>query len=513
MGPDKEHFNTRLMKPTFLFREVDHTGWVMTTWDENDPLSHLFATWFGCYRDEAVNKLREEYAEFSGILNIPLGGSVTDINELVTPIMATTLGIEYGARVEESGFCVLDPQSPEDLLAFWNLRARGAEVFPWPVAEADRLAEAAKRWLQNEKQRGRLDRWRTGDGRPAGSRINIWRSPTSEGIPDELVTLLGSELVKLMDCDFSDFIPGWMGTHPFSTRYTHWFKVPAELEGRSAEIPLPQILGEGGQSSPEKGVVAIDVEIDSVVQIEPGWTYRVPNRRDLAKLLPQYMTEIWFHRPTHDGRAMGVFASSDVIEIQAIQSMAIVESLIEINGWKCRQTSNGIFSLQLIERLGGLGSSVANEPGGRAALEAAAASANGCKSGELISKIKRFQGAWPSPLSHRSIVEDYSGSMLRRLLTAQILKPVLPMVCPHCRTKTAIRPEGLSSEMNCEMCLRKFPLGLSLALSVNGRNDWSYRLSGHVNQRQLSEVLAVMATLHILATVSRIESPNLLPQA
>jgi hypothetical protein len=63
------------------------------------------------------------------------------------------------------------------------------------------------------------------------------------------------------------------------------------------------------------------------------------------------------------------------------------------------------------------------------------------------------------------------------------------------------------------MCLRQFPLGLSLALSVNGRNDWLYQLAGHVNIHRLREILSVMATLQILTTLHRSESPTMVPHA
>jgi hypothetical protein len=192
------------------------------------------------------------------------------------------------------------------------------------------------------------------------------------------------------------------------------------------------------RSKQNTGTVAVDLDITSVSTIEPGWTYAIPNRRDLALLLPQFhmLFEAWFHRPTHDGRALGVPARTETIEIHAIPSMVIIENLVHADGWSCQQNNNGIFACQLIARLGGPGNSLANQPGIRAALEAAALSPNGCMSGQLVGKIHQLQGDWPGPLSHRSLEEDYPGHILRHLLNIQILQPVLPITCPHCKTTT-----------------------------------------------------------------------------
>jgi hypothetical protein len=64
--------------------------------------------------------------------------------------------------------------------------------------------------------------------------------------------------------------------------------------------------------------------------------------------------------------------------------------------------------------------------------------------------------------------------------------------------------------MKCEMCLKDFPLGLALGMNPNGRNDWLYQLAGHVSDSRISEILPVMATLHVLTT-SRLHGPDSVP--
>lgn len=512
-APANESFGARLISPAFLFPEADHSAWVFPVWDSNDPLCYLFSIWFGVYSNSGDEQLRNQFVNVATRLSIGPDQEVPDIDNLVTPIKVTALGIDYTGLDNGWGFAVVDSQDPYQLVALWNLRASGLNVFPWPINHFHRIAEAGRSWLQTAKNRGVLDRWRTGDGKPVGPLVNIWRSPTTTDIPPDLMALLDDVGVKPMCRDNCELMPGWTGTHPCSTGYTEWFRVPTEQDGRSAEILLPQIPVERRHGNQNARTVAVDLEISGVSTIEPGWTFATPNRRDLALLLAQFHTvfDASFHRPTHDGCALGVPARTKTIEIHAIPSMVIIEKLIQADGWACQQHGDGVFACQLIERLGGPGNPLANQPGIRTALEDAARSPSGCMSGQLVRTIKRFQGDWPGPLSHRSLEEDYPGNVLRHLLNIKILQPVLPIMCPHCRTKTPRGPENLASEVTCQMCLRRFPLGLSLALSVNGHNDWLYQLASHVNIHKLREVLAVMATLQILATLHRSESPSMLP--
>ena len=87
------------------------------------------------------------------------------------------------------------------------------------------------------------------------------------------------------------------------------------------------------------------------------------------------------------------------------------------------------------------------------------------------------------------------------LLRQRLLRPVLPVTCPHCTTTTAMTPEQLITDMRCEMCLDEFPIGY--ALGQHARNDWHYQLAGHVGVERLSETLPIMAALHLLVTRGR----------
>lgn len=147
LAPTKEYFNTRLISPVFLFPEADHSAWALPVWDSSDPLCRLFTVWFGVYGDSGDEQLRNQFVNIATQLRICLDQEVPDIENLITPIKVTTLGIDYAGRDDGWGFAVIDSQDPSELVAFWNLRASGLNVFPWPLGHSNRIAEAARCWL------------------------------------------------------------------------------------------------------------------------------------------------------------------------------------------------------------------------------------------------------------------------------------------------------------------------------------------------------------------------------
>jgi hypothetical protein len=207
-----------------------------------------------------------------------------------------------------------------------------------------------------------------------------------------------------------------------------------------------------------------------------------------------------FVRPVADGRALSVSSGAREVLISAVPSSTILGELIEEPGWSARQTPGGVFVTRFIERLGGPGSTVANQPGARAALLEVARSERGRQSGAIVQSIKRWQGSWPEPLAGDA--GGYPAAVFQFLLRQAILRPVLPVDCPYCTSSIAFRPEDLATQMKCEMCLREFPLGLALGKKANGRNDWLYQIAGHVGHERLSEALPVMAALQVLCSRS-----------
>ena len=354
-------------------------------------------------------------------------------------------------------------------------------------------------------EEGELGRWMTGDGtpaRPADLRMAGDGTGRTPRVLAELLAGHGVTPVTVSPEIGQEFARGWYGDHPFTTSYAHTFAQPLEADGRVARIPVPGIGG-GAQTNgaPRGDVIAVQVEISAASGVRPDWTFSVPNKRSYAPVLREYDgVMLNFERPVADGRALSVSSGAREVPISAVPSSTILGKLIEAPGWSARQTPGGVFVTRFIERLGGPGSTVANQPGARAALLEVARSERGLPSGAIVQSIKRWQGSWPEPLAGDAA--GYPAAVFQFLLRQAILRPVLPVDCPYCTSSIAFRPEDLATQMKCEMCLREFPLGLALGMKANGRNDWLYQIAGHVGHERLSEALPVMAALQVLCSRS-----------
>jgi hypothetical protein len=531
LAPAKDFTNSRLLGPESFADDWPASESVLPDWNADDPLDSLFRVWFGHYdnsQEQAAN-LRLDFASRSTQVTIPLNDSIPPgVTSWYTPIIATAAEIDYRGEAPGPGFVIVEPSDVESLQIFWNARAIGANVFPWPLGYENRVSAAAKRWLDELLGSGQLNRWRSGDGREIGPRIEVWHSnkrvaPPSAGgqqvperplRPDSLTTFLSDNSVEHMMFSFDEAFEisgGWRGPHPFVTRFENFFSQPIETDGAVLlQLPGLSVVKER-PSRPRGDVVAIHVTLDGVSGLRPDWTFTVPNVRALAPFVARYDgTLLHFDRPTSCGRALSGSMHDRTTRLSAVPSSDLFGKVIEADGWSSEQTQDGVFITRLIERLGGPASTIANQPGARAGLIQVARSPQGQRSGAIVQYITRFKGSWPDPLRSERVQADYAAGVFRYLLGRGLLRPVLPVSCPHCGTSVSVRPEDLRTEMRCDLCLQDYPLGLALGHRTSARNEWLYQLAGHVDQARLREVLAVMAVVQVF-TASWRTSASVVP--
>jgi hypothetical protein len=331
-----------------------------------------------------------------------------------------------------------------------------------------------------------------------------WESWVPPKPPKLLADLLASvgvnPMINSID-EAEERIHGWRGSHPFNTDFVHRFSEPTQSD-RKVNIPVPKIDGTKGERGRVRGdIVAIQLEIDGTNGVRPDYTFTVPNVRRLAGFLGEFDGPLLnFDRPAADGRALSLSSGAQTVTISAVPTISIFSKLIETPEWVGRQTPSGTFLTRLIERLGGPGSTIANQPGARAALIEVARSQQGQPSAAIVEYIRKYRGDWPDKFASQERKSAYPGQVFRFLLARGILRPVFPVTCPHCTTSVAIRPEDLMTQMKCELCLEDFPLGLALGSRVGKGTSWLYQLAGHVDQLRLRETLPVMATLNVLTS-------------
>ena len=406
LAPAQDYISHRLLGPERLLNEPPRDSWVLPGWAADDPLDDLFRVWFGAYGTSAQGvSLEKQFAARATQGRIDDGAEVpADAASWITPVTATSGAIDYRGMSPGTAFVVVDPSDPASLMALWNARACGARAFPFPAGHEQRVLPAAESWLQHLLEEGELSRWMTGDGTPACPRIYIWQATGPGELPGTLAELLtghGVTPVPVSPDLGQQWARGWQGDHPFTTGYAHSFAQPLEADGRVARIPVPGIGGGAPESGVPRGdIIAVQVEISATSGVRPDWTFSVPNNRSYAPVLREYDgVTLSFVRPVADGRALSVSSGAREVLISAVPSSTILGKLIEEPGWSARQTPGGVFVTRFIERLGGPGSTVANQPGARAALLEVARSEQGRPSGAIVQSIKRWQGSWPEPLA------------------------------------------------------------------------------------------------------------------
>ncbi|MFG2941535.1 hypothetical protein [Streptomyces sp. NPDC048282] len=290
---------------------------------------------------------------------------------------------------------------------------------------------------------------------------------------------------------------GWSGHNAISTPFTRTFSVQFDPTETRVPIPLPPGPRTRYATNGNAGVVAAQISIDREFGLRPGVVATAPNLRKYSRLfdtMSNYPGS--FERVAHEGRAVAVAVDSHEVEIGLTTTLRLFERLFEGSSWKVKHTEGGRLASRVIEMLGGVGQYPGNQPAIRRVLDDAAKASSGRKIPSLIQTAQNFQGDWPG---HTAMDESqYAKGTVYSLLQKKLLQPFLEVSCPHCATKTTVRPESLAGEMECEICSDKFPLGLALGIAPGGKNEWVYRLTGNLSPERVAEIMPVAATQSVL---------------
>ncbi|MGW4743973.1 hypothetical protein ACWEPR_04120 [Streptomyces sp. NPDC004290] len=492
--PDSRSFRSLLASDWALNEAIDE-GFINPKWAASDPLEALFGVWFGRHRE--TDKLHARFASRAGTVHLEGGnGLPAGLVNFRTPITATTFGIEYRGVDRRAAVLKVDPENPDDLIRFWNLRATGADVFPWPEGKSFRILSLFEIWLSRLTQRNRAEH----DKR---TRMLLWgfeKTPHALHLPH-----VKAKIGELIHEEPSLHI-GWFGDlNTLETRFKRTFSVRVELDEATASVPLPAGPPTRYSGSSHSDLVAAQIVFYSEDGLPPGTVAAVPHLRGKSHLLDTMMNFPGsFERISPQGRVIVTPADSHDVQVGFTTSLKVFESLFSESSWKISHTEGGRLTSQLIDILGGSSAYPGNQPAVRRVLDDAARSVTGKRIPTLIQSAQNHKGEWPDG----TFVEpgDYPKSVVYQLLYRKLLQPFLEVRCPHCSTKSTLRPEELSGDTRCEICRTTFPLGFALGASPGGRNDWVYRLAGNLAPERLNEILSVSAVQSVVADLLAYET-------
>lgn len=496
----KEYMSARLLGPEWLLDRLPKgIEPFLPTWSDDDPLGGLFSVWLGKYGSDDFGRQLAAAVEQSGrVIEIALDAPVA-LPDGISPIRLTGQGIGYSGENGFHGFVVVDPTNPKHLRLAWNVRALGGDVFPWPLHDSDRLRELAQAWIEDRRSSGQLSRWRRGDGTPLPPHASVMLLEEGSTIPDDLAQILS-------DAGLNPFpegyfvVPGWSGSHPFSTEFERSFSADLDAADWSFPVPLPEFVPALRRDPITRSMmVAAQVELFREQRLGSTRWAALPNVRGLARLLRGGALRSTMRRPVLGGRALALEVSSDECNIELVPAIEAIANLFEGSGWECSQSDPGRFATRLADIFGGPGTVVANQPAARAVLVATVRSPTGKTIGELLAAAKKHHGSWPTRLLVERSPDDYAREVVDFLLYRRLLQPYFVVRCPECTILMTMRPEDLTSAVTCSMCSAEFPLGFALGRSKSGQG-WQYRLPQDIGEDRLLEALALLATASALSS-------------
>jgi hypothetical protein len=502
-GAAESDFDDGPIDAAWLLHTIKEGSIQLPKWDKNDPLSSLFTVMFGSI--EAAELTRTQAEQFRAALPSRDISSATSLTELLDlgGLIATTQ-LELARREKPRGLELVgvDTQNPSDLIRFWNLRAYGFNVVPLPIGFEDSYADEI---VSMTKLRDDLEVWRRGNGEE--TRVIHWWSASEIGqrpaAVEQIARAFGAEVHDGTD---DPSILRRLNYRPGYTYFERTFDASASPSDWSLKIALPSLPWK--HSRPTGGFyvgrVAADIRLLSESGVRDDRSAKMPHYRRLARMLRARAVSGGVNpiRPRGDGRVYGIQARQESLDLDFIPSLHLLTALVDDDDWNLGQSDEGHFASRLGVLLGGATSYVANQPALRVVLEAASRKGvSGISLAEIRSLLENFRGDWPDSL-YQGSAKQYAERESHRLLRSKLLRPVMPIKCPSCRSTLALSPAQVQEDIVCDFCSETFTLGLALSLAKK-HPAWGYRLAAHVSVAQIVSALPMLATVSLLARLER----------
>lgn len=483
-GKNPEHYDTSVLTVEWTLPRSSGSPFAYRP-NREDALHNLICATHGTLPDNPNHEHLQELYRHYRIVEYAPDDQVYQFPLDMSSIDYTTTHTTNSISDQVVAIIILDPQAVDQVMTFWNLRASGANVFAWPIIEYSRIEGQLRSWLSGEE-----------DGLNHISREHIWTVNLSNNASqarnrlEQILSEFESNATEASPRDFEQF----QVVRPISSTFTTDFRVSGIDQNGSIPIPLPRLMEGRNDLRTQQGMVAVDLQLESSANVPVGFTFDVPNIRELAlpMLLMSSPLEI-FRRPCPRGQSIGLSVSKREVEVTLIRTIDAFSELLRDSNTSVSQSDSGVFAAHMIDKLGGEGSTVANQPGYRAVLQCASRAPMGTKIARLINEAKKYRGKWPS---YDFRVDEYPKNVVYELLAKKILLPHFSIKCPRCTNETGIRPSDLDFERTCDFCGFTHPFGLALGLHQN--SDWVYRISGNMPTDRLAETLPIMAALNTL---------------
>lgn len=377
-----------------------------------------------------------------------------------------------GWRRGEQAFFLLDPESPIDLIDFWNVRASGRPAIPVPLDWAE---EVAAIWTELWRSRGSnepADITVVGGRRVAGEALIAFRTAMAETggsvLLDPGMTPWGSPFEQPLG-------------KPQLVAAERREQVRLESGRLSFSLIAPEILQ--GNKLYSTGAWA------SVVRLSYGGG-------ELAEAFPPELgmvgdlfnawepVKVW----AREEGLVSIIGDETRADWKPPSGIDVFSSYASKHGFEPRLSEPGRVSREIVRRLGGLiAVGMVRHPALVELFE---------KAVRRDSRSARRPEMWKAVMRARGS-ERRANGLLRALLERRVIDAGVLVKCPTCAKSNWYGPDDLGFELNCERCLNDFPFP---GHDPPHRDDWAYRpRGGFASPEYAMGAYSVLLSLRLLS--------------
>lgn len=461
---------------------------VLPQWDDGDDLSLLRSVLYGRIIGESAHE-RHILDKLAPVLSRRFLEAYemqpSDTPWPMGPLEHGMWAAEYLTDAYDDGVAVINFSCLSDIVRFWNLRALGNRVLPWPEPSDERIEMFT---------RVNLDSLRTVQVQPNQYHTTIFTNAPEA--PKDLLAIiqrLRPGAVHMHSLDFDAYIPPGAG---ITSRFAEYFEVGTDMEPRgklTARVPLPPHTGLAAEFDPEFGrqFGAARVVIHSERGIGERVSFRAPGIRKLAKHL-RWAVDVSspIVRGVADGLVVAYPANAKYVVLGAISSVELIKRLFEAAGVQVAVSEAGRWTARIVDMLGGASSVLAAQPSVRQVLDLAARE-GGANAEELHNAARRAAGNWEQGSKLWRGQEDYHRWVVKTLAARQLIDASLTYTCRACGLLQRMAPQQVQPTLSCNDCEHEVPLGLQVVVEA----AWRLKARRLLTQTRLRSVFPIAASL------------------
>ena len=394
-----ESLTTGLLRSDQLSGAFD--GLVIPSWAEDDPHALYFTALWG------APPSADQLADGNAMPAYPLPTESVSALLLSGPdpaaagLLAATgrhLSVQPSAYGKPySAVHVVRPDSPRDLVRFWNARTLGGNV----VALADDLPGEFAAYLLSREVPNYA--FKTGNSAEIAGYVLPVLGLDCAGA--DVKSALAEEATR-RGFQLRDESTDHIYIDPFRglrTPFVQYFQATVEADGSPGRAPLPPLPVVRTPEHLLQGMVAAEIDVHEVRGQDPRFTSALPPFRRQASLLRSVTLagDVACERVTQDGVLVAVRPSSGLVPVPFVYRLEVFRALFDDTGVGIDQSANGRFQQRAAQVLGGEFTQLFNQPGLRAAVEVIARRDKGVPFAQARNEALNNRGEWPDLLSRR----------------------------------------------------------------------------------------------------------------